>query len=173
MLLHATTVSYRHTEGENTHTHIDTHANKVTSSWKWATQTVGEASVQTEMDRSQALHDEIAAPPLKKKGKIKLLPLSDLQTVTRHIPRSGFPGIPTVDKLNKDDDKFYVGPSDRIGRNLSPAVQGLSRRGRKHAISPPRSPHLDHIVNPPVKRRSRVLNFSAGYTTSSGLCSTL
>ena len=38
----------------------------------------------------------------------------------------------------------------------------MSRRGRKHAISPPRSPHLDHIINPPLNRKTRVLNFSAG-----------
>ena len=59
-------------------------------------------------------------------GKVRLLPLSHLRTYKQQLPtRTEFPQIPYVDKINKDDDKFYVGPSDRIGRNMSPAIEGL------------------------------------------------
>lgn len=94
-------------------------------------------------------------------GKVRLLPLSTLKP--KYIPtRTAFPQIPYVDKINKDDDKFYVGPSDRIGRNLSPAIEGLSKRGRKHAIKPPQPPHLNHIVSPPKQKKVRLLNFNVG-----------
>ena len=87
--------------------------------------------------------------PIKSSSKIRLKPISSLSRKKQYRSAT----VPSIIALNKTDDKYYIGPSDRIGRNYSPAVEGLQKRGAKTSFVPPSLPHLDSVVHPRIPRK--------------------
>ena len=87
--------------------------------------------------------------PKKTVGRLQLKPLSSLPRKPRiGLGEVSWPKGRTKFDLNKTDEKYYIGPSDRIGCNYSPAVEGLQQRGKRSIYTPPALPFLDHIINP-------------------------